>query len=181
MTARRTTSPTNPSAWQALREFLVDAYSNQEMRLLLEFTLLAEAGSRLPDERVSPQEFAANLCALIQRHSGHPVPEFWRQLAADRPLRAAEIAKLKQFFTGVLEPPRPTPAAALPRTAAQRLTAPRLVTAALIVSLGSATTYCALAGQKPRANVVCRDGTPSPTCDERRPGCCSNHGGVATE
>lgn len=178
MTALRSSSPTNPSAWQALREYLVDAYSNQEMRLLLERTLLAEAGSRLPDERVSSQEYAVTLCALIQRHSRIPGPDFWRRLAADRPLRQQEIAKLRTFFYGIVnEPVQPVaPLAAMGRSG-RRFTVPWVLTACVVTLIGLVACYCAVTTVQKK--VMCRDGTPSPTCSERHSGCCSNHGGLA--
>lgn len=178
MTAPRSSSPTNPSAWQALREYLVDAYSNQEMRLLLELTLLAEAGSRLPDERVSSQEYAVTLCALIQRHSRIPGPDFWRRLASDRPLRQQEIAKLRTFFYGVAsDPGQPlAPLVAMGR-AGRRFTAAWILSACVITFIGLVASYCAVTRMPKR--VMCSDGTSSPTCFERGPGCCSNHGGLA--
>ncbi|PCC71558.1 hypothetical protein SAMN02745121_01103 [Nannocystis exedens] len=176
MTTPRSSPTTNAGAWQALRDYLIDAYSNQEMRTLVELTLLAEAGTRLPDERVPAHEYAATLCMLIQRHSGCPVPEFWRQLLADRPWRRPEIDKLQTIFDAAMAasgrpPPQP------PRPVRRwQFTVPPLLGAALITALGAAGTYCALARDKPK--IECNDGTRSPTCTELGPGCCSRHGGV---
>lgn len=182
MTSPRSSSTTNASAWLALRDYLADAYNNQDMRLLLELTLLAEAGSRLPDERVSPHEFAHNLCSLIQRHSGYPVPEFWKQLADDRPLRAPEVYKLRTIFEAAMaasgRPPPPPPKP--PRR--RPFTAPPLLTAALITAIGAGTAYCAATRNGdsliPKSTILCNDGTPSPTCTEPDSGCCAHHGGI---
>ncbi|MFZ6180265.1 hypothetical protein [Nannocystis pusilla] len=182
MTSPRSSPTTNASAWQALRDYLAEAYSNQDMRLLLELTLLAEAGSRLPDERVSPQEYANTLCGLIQRHSGYPLPEFWKQLADDRPLRAPEIYKLRAIFEAAMAASgRPPPPPPKPARRGQ-FTVPPLLTAALITAIGVAGTYCALARTANpdlgKPGIECNDGTPSPTCTEPRGGCCSRHGGI---
>lgn len=181
MTTPRSSPTTNASAWQALRDYLAEAYSNQDMRLLLELTLLAEAGSKLPDERVSPQEYANTLCGLIQRHSGYPLPEFWKQLADDRPLRAPEIYKLRAIFEAAIAAsgrPPPSP----PKPAQRRqFTAPPLLTAALITAIGAGTAYCALARtDNPdlgKPGIECNDGWRS-GCTESRSGCCSTHGGI---
>jgi hypothetical protein len=178
MTMHHSSSPTNPTAWQALREYLVDAYSNSEMRQLIELTIVAEAGTQLPDERVSSQEYAATLCGLIQRHSRVPGPEFWQQLVADRPRRQQEIAKLRAFFHGLADEPRlPAAPPLAPRAAPWRHHALRAVVACLLSALG-ATAYCTVTSP-PKTKVICRDGTQSPTCDEPRAGCCSGHGGLA--
>lgn len=182
MSTPRSSPTTNAGAWRALRDYLVDAYNNQEMRTLVELTLLAEAGTKLPDERVSAQEYAANLCTLIQRHSGCPVPEFWEQLTNDRPWRQPEIDKLQSIFDAAMAASgRPPPAPPKPVRRWQ-LTAPPLLTAALITAIGVAGTYCALARTddpdlgKPK--IECNDGTLSPSCTESRSGCCSTHGGI---
>jgi len=174
MTSPRTPSSTNASAWHALREYLVDAYSNHEMRVLIELTLLGTARNLLPDERVSAQEYAATLCALIQRHSGGPVQEFWAQLVNDRPLRAPEIDKLRSIFkAAMIATGRALPTSRLgPQP---RLRRPQLLGAALFTVLGGFTAYCAAV--RPRPKIECRDGTISPTCEEPAPGCCSHHGG----
>lgn len=147
--------------------------------MLMEITLLAEAGSRLPDERVPAQEYATTLCALIQRHSGAPSPEFWVQLICDRPLRQREIDRLKGAFEGVIrEPPgAPPPRGGPTRRWRSRLAHPGLI-AVILVALGAATTYCGSIPTAPKPPVECRDGTPSPTCDEADRGCCSHHGGI---
>ncbi|MCY0988721.1 hypothetical protein OV203_16420 [Nannocystis sp. ILAH1] len=176
MTTPRSSPTTNAGAWQALRDYLIDAYNNQEMRTLVELTLLAEAGTKLPDERVPAQEYAANLCTLIQRHSGCPVPEFWKQLTNDRPWRQPEIDKLQSIFDAAMAASgRPPPAPPRP-VRRGHFTVPPLLTAALITAIGVAGSYCALTGIKPK--IECNDGTLSPTCTESGSGCCSRHGGI---
>lgn len=172
MTSPRTPSTVNATAWHALREYLVDAYSNQEMRILLELTLLGTARNMLPDERVSTQEYAATLCALMQRHSGGPVQEFWSQLVTDRPLRTPEIDKLRSIFKAAMIATGRT----LPTSPRQhRSRRPQIVGAAFVTVLGACTAYCAAV--RPRPKIECRDGTISPTCEEPAAGCCSHHGG----
>ncbi len=180
-----TSPPLDPAPWYALREYLVQAYANSEMRALAERSLLAEAGARLPDERVPAEEYAATLCGLIQRHWGVPSPDFWRRLADDRPSRQREIAGLRQVF---LELERNRSAAASRRASAELGARPRWsparFIAAAVVSLGVVlASYCASApgSSRSRDTIQCKDGTRSPTCYEVREGCCSNHGGVLTQ
>lgn len=177
MTARRSSPTVTPSPWHALREYLIEAYSNAEMRVLVEVSLLAEAGSRLPDERVSPQEYAHTLCTLIQRHSGVPTPEFWRQLVNDRPQRQRRIAAIKAAFAGAASDAAVSAARDLRHDAAWwRFAPPRLV-AALLLLTAVVSAYCVSVPKPSRSTIQCRDGTYSATCTESRPGCCSHHGG----
>ena len=151
------------------------------MRTLAERSLLAEGGTLLPDERVSPQEYATTLCGLIQRRSGVPRPDFWRQLAHDRPLRQREICRLQGLFCGGLrEELGGRPRYIDPERGEGWRPRPRLLAAVLVSLAVGAATYCASAPDSPRpTKIVCKDGTQSPTCDRVRPGCCSGHGGVA--
>ncbi len=169
---------TDPSPWHGLREYLADAYSNAEMRTLLERSLLAQGGSLLPDERVPVQEYATTLCYLLQRHAGVPSPDFWCQLSQDRPLRQREVGKLRlMFLAGARDGAHATPRHTHPPGEPGWRTAPKLVLALLVSLAVSVATYCASA---PKPKLRCNDGTPSPTCvqggDPR--GCCSGHDGV---
>lgn len=180
MTQRRASPTFDPAPWHRLREFLTDAYSNAEMRTLAERTLLAQGGALLPDERVSPQEYATTLCGLIQRHSGSPRPDFWRQLAEDRPFRRREIGRLQGFFIG--EPGGEVGARSgyIDRGGREGGRPWPRYLAAVVVSLTvGAATYCASAPDSQRSTkIMCNDGTRSPNCDRVRSGCCSGHGGV---
>lgn len=184
MNARRSSAMNEPSPWYALHEYLVVAYSNPEMRRLVEISLLPEAGHRLPDERVPAQEYASALCTLIQRHSSVPSPEFWRRLLDDRPMRRSQIVKLRSAFS--THACARAPVHSDDRGGWWRKTAQALAIAS-IVGLGSTAVYCANAPPSAPApapakqKVECNDGTFSPTCDEPRPGCCSSHGGVRVQ
>ncbi len=179
--------------WYALREYLVEAYSNPEMRALVELSLIAEAASRLPDERVPAHEYAAMLCTLIQRHSGVPSAEFWRQLATDRPLRQREIGRIRSAFSGSIRE-----AAELQYT--QRPAAGRRWGAVMQPILGIGGAFASVmvvsmvcTAQTPKSTtdttppvleksehrIMCVDGTRSKNCSKVGPGCCSGHEGVA--
>jgi len=162
-----------------LREFLTGACTNAEMRGLAEFTLIAGAGACLPDERVPSQEYAAALCTLIQRHSGFPTPEFWHQLATERPRRGLEVAKLKAAFAALAREAaaRPTPHGVEPERG-WRLKGRSLAAATVLIVTVAIGTYCANAPSPTNGGVECRDGTVSRTCEKSRAGCCSHHGGV---